>query len=601
MSLQIDLHQPPFSFLNSEQLDWLTRRLDLVFFRAGDTVLDIGQTSPGVYIIYKGVIEETDGKEHVFTQYGPDDLFDVRAAFESSCKHKYVAVEETLCYLLKAKDFIELVNQSDDFSIYFKTDLGTQQQLVEQRGGEVSEFILAKIDANTMREPLYVAATTSLTRTFVLMKEEKHDALLVQGDSEGTGTGIVTKSDLLDALLNQQLSKEQHVGDIANFHLVTVEQGDYLFNALIAMTQHQIERVVVTHEGNIVGVLELMDMLSTFSTHSHIVAMRIAQARTLDDLILAAKRLETLIANLSAQGVKVISIMSLVTTLNRRLIQRAFEMIVPESLQNKVCLLVLGSEGRGEQMLKTDQDNAVIIEDEGLREALMPSLQQMHQVLLDFGYPPCPGGVMFTNERWVHTTAEWKKHVRHWLGNASPDAMMNMAILLDAEPVAGNKQLFSQVRKAWHSPDLRSSITASWFARPALLFDTPLTLLGNIRDDHGAIDIKKGGIFPLVHGVRALAFEHGIYETNTLDRLTVLGEREVMTPDTIQGLKDALVVFLRIRLRHQLERDEQQPGLTQQLNVKDLRSVDRSLLRHGLHRVKKFKQWLVSHYHLESL
>jgi len=304
---------------------------------------------------------------------------------------------------------------------------------------------------------------------------------------------------------------------------------------------------------------------------------------------------------LSGQGVKVISIMSLITTLNRRLIRKAFEILVPEKLQSKVCLLVLGSEGRGEQILKTDQDNAIILEDEHLKEALMPALQKLHQVLLDFGYPRCPGGVMFINDAWIHTVGDWQRRVGSWLSNSSPEAMMNMAILMDAEPVAGNASLFNEVRSAWHSDTLRSSIAASWFARPALQFETPLTLLGNLREDHGTIDIKKGGIFPLVHGVRALAFEHGLTETNTIERLDRLAEEKVLSSDVVQGLKDSLVLFLRIRLRHQLERSEKNPGLTQQLKVSDLRSVDRSLLRHGLHRVKKFKQWLVSHYHLENL
>jgi len=599
MSIQINLDQPPFSFLEERQLDWLKSRLDLVFFRAGDVILDIGQQSPGIYIVYKGVVEETDDDgDEVFTQYGKEDLFDVRAALESSCKHRYTAIEETLCYLLKAKDFIQLLNEAADFSIYFKTDLGTQQSLVDQRGGEVSEFILARVDRDTMRPPVYVSGQTTLARTAALMKDEKHDALLVK---DGERKGIVTGSDLLNAVLTDSLPRDARVAEVACFDLITVEEGEYLFNALLQMTQHQIERVVVTREGEIVGLLELMDMLSTFSTHSHIVAMRIEQARNMEDLIVAAGRLESLIRNLSGQGVKVISIMSLITTLNRRLIRKAFEILVPEKLQSKVCLLVLGSEGRGEQILKTDQDNAIILEDEHLKEALMPALQKLHQVLLDFGYPRCPGGVMFINDAWIHTVGDWQRRVGSWLSNSSPEAMMNMAILMDAEPIAGNASLFNEVRSAWHSDTLRSSIAASWFARPALQFETPLTLLGNLREDHGTIDIKKGGIFPLVHGVRALAFEHGLTETNTIERLDRLAEEKVLSSDVVQGLKDSLVLFLRIRLRHQLERSEKNPGLTQQLKVSDLRSVDRSLLRHGLHRVKKFKQWLVSHYHLENL
>ena len=208
---------------------------------------------------------------------------------------------------------------------------------------------------------------------------------------------------------------------------------------------------------------------------------------------------------------------------------------------------------------------------------------------------------MFINDAWIHTEREWQQRVNRWLNNASPEAMMNMAILMDAEPVAGNIKLFNEVRSAWHQESLRSSIAASWFARPALLFETPLTLLGNIREDHGSIDIKKGGIFPIVHGIRALAFEHGLYETNTIDRLDKLSESGILSVDVAQGLKDSLILFLRIRLRYQLEQDDKNRGLNHKLPVSGLRSVDRSLLRHGLHRVKKFKQWLISHYHLENL
>ena len=105
MSLQINLDQPPFSFLGEKELAWLKSRLDLVFFPAGEVILDVGQASPGIYILYKGVVEETGNDGQVFTQYGTEDMFDVRAVLESGCKHRFTAIEDTLCYLLKAKDF----------------------------------------------------------------------------------------------------------------------------------------------------------------------------------------------------------------------------------------------------------------------------------------------------------------------------------------------------------------------------------------------------------------------------------------------------------------------------------------------------------------
>ena len=598
MTIQINLNQPPFSFLEEAQLDWLTQKLDLVFFHAGDVILNEGDQTPGVYIVYKGVVEETDqNNTKVYSQYGNEDIFDVRAVLESRCRHKYTAIEETLCYLLKAKDFVRLLESSNDFSIYFKTDLGTQQSMVEQQDQSSSEFILSRIDDEVVRPPAYVSAQTSLARAAVLMFEKKNDALLVRS---GQRVGIVTGTDLLKATLLGDKNKQTKVVDIAQFDLIHVDYGDFLFNALLKMTQHSIERVVVRKDGEIIGLLELMDMLSAFSTHSHIIAMRINQATSMKQLVAASKRLEKLVETMSGQGVKASALMELITTLNRRLIQRAFELIFPERLRNSVCILVLGSEGRGEQILKTDQDNAVILQDEHDREAVRPLLQQLHQALLDFGYPPCPGGVMFVNDSWIHTVEEWQSKVGRWLDSAKPEHMMNMAIFMDAEPVCGNQALLTPVKQSWQCEDLRSSIVSSWFARQALQFDTPLTFLGNIREDHGKIDIKKGAIFPLVHGVRSLAFEHAINECNTLERLKILEEREVLDRETTQGLRDALLFFLRVRLKQQLDRGDQNRGLSQELDINGLRSVDRNMLRHALHRVKKFKQFLTTHFHLEN-
>ena len=598
MTLQINLHQPPFSFLSEDQLAWLTQRLDLVFFPAGAVILRKGQPAPGVYIIYKGVVEETDETgEHVFTQYGKEDIFDVRAVLESGCKHQYRALEETLCYLLKAKDFIELLNESRDLSIFFNTDLGTQQSMVEQQDQSVSEFILSRVDDDVIRPAVYVSPQTNLSRVASLMFEKKHDALLVR---DGERVGIVTGTDLLKSTLLGDKTKQTRVEDIAQFNLIHVNYGDFLFNALLKMTQHKIERVVVKRDGEIVGLLELMDMLSTFSTHSHIIAMRIEQAKSLKDLVSASRRLENLVATMNNQGVKMIALQELITTLNRRLIHRAFELIFPERLRRAVCILVLGSEGRGEQILKTDQDNAIILENEHDREAVLPLLQQLHQALLDFGYPPCPGGVMFINDSWIDTIDGWKARVQRWLDSGKPEAMMNMAIFMDAEPVCGSPHLFHPIKASWQLESLRASIVSARFAKPALQFETPLTILGNIREDHGKLDIKKGGIFPLVHGVRALAFEQAIDDCNTLERIDRLQEKGLVDAETAQGLKDALIFFWRIRLRQQLERGGDNPGLSQQLDVKLLRSVDRNMLRHALHRVKKFKQTLVSHFRLEN-
>lgn len=600
MAIQINLNQPPFSFLEPKQLDWLVERLDLVFFPANSTILNAGDVSPGLFIIYKGVVEEVNqAGSKVYSRYGTEDIFDVRAILESRSKHKYIAIEETLCYLLRSKDFIYLLQQSPDFSIYFDTDLGAQQVLLEQRESSgVSEFILSRIDEGSIRAPVYVTGQTSLARVATIMEEQRCDSILVRTSQ---GVGIVTGTDLIKATLLGDKQRQTRVSEVAKFGLIEVQYGEFLFNALVKMIQHHIKRVIVRRDGDIIGTLELMDMLSLFSTNSHVIALRIEQAKSVKELVDAAQRIDTLIDSLFQQGVKITAIMELVTTLNRRLMSRAFDLIFPERLKQSVCILVLGSEGRGEQILKTDQDNAVILAYEHEREAVQPLLQRLHQTFLDFGYPPCPGGVMFTNDSWMHTVDEWEAKVERWVSSASPEAMMNMAILMDGVPVSGNAQLFQSIKQSWQKPALRSSIASSWFAYSALKFETPLNFLGNVKEEKDGLDIKRGGIFPIVHGVRSLAFEYGVSETHTLDRINRLLELHVLDEERAHALIDALLFFLRIRLKQQLSSDTLNPGLSNQLKLDQLRSVDRNMMRHALHRVKKFKQFLISHYHLEEL
>lgn len=604
MSIQINLHQPPFSFLDTQQLEWLTERLDLVFFPKGKVILDVGETAPGLFIIYKGVVEETNqAQTKVYAHYGHEDIFDVRAILEKQSKHRFTAAEETLCYFLKAEHFIQLLEGSSDFSIYFQTDLGTQQSLLRQReSSDVSEFILSRIDEGSVRAPLYVTGQTSLSRVASLMAEKQYDAVLVR---TAKNVGIVTGTDLLKATLLGDKNKQTRVAEVAQFNLITVDYGDFLFNALVKMIQHHIERVVVLRQGDIIGWIELKDLLSLFSTHSHVIALRIEQAKSIAELTVAAQRIDHLIASLRQQGVKITAVMELVTTLNRRLIERAFDLIFPERLRKSVCILVLGSEGRGEQILKTDQDNAIILADEQDREAVQPLLHSLHQTLLDFGWPRCPGGVMFINESWMHTTEEWQAKISRWIKLGTPEAMMDMAIFLDAAAVAGNPQLFVEVKATWQQAAMRSSVACAWFAKAVLQFETPLTFLGNIREQQGALDIKRGGIFPIVHGVRALAFEYGVTATATLERIQALAALGVLDGERAQSLQDALLFFLNIRLQQQLksslEQNADNPGLDNQLLLSELRSVDRNMLRHALHCVKKFKQFLTVHYRLENL
>jgi CBS domain-containing protein len=495
---------------------------------------------------------------------------------------------------------LELVYSNPRFGDYFSRTLAAKTEIHEQQGEEqgMAEFMLAQVDGECMRDPLTVLEGTSIKETTAMMRDNHADCVLVR---KGSRYGIVTGTDLLNAVVLKELSLATDVAEIASYRLITVEAGDYLFNALTLMTLQHIERVVVMKDHELVGIVELTDVLSYFSSHSHVIGLRIQRAQTVEDLARAAHGLNDLIKSLVAHGVRARFAMDLVAAMNERVMAKLFNLLVPEDILPHVCLLVMGSEGRGEQIMKTDQDNAIIMRDNldwPDREAVLDKFTQM---LIEFGYPECPGNIMVSNPYWVKHLGDWTQRMSDWANSADGESLMNLAIAVDAKPVAGNPALFKAGRN-WFLRQLHDNeVFFSHFARAALEFATPLTLFGGIKSKEAGIDIKKGGIFPIVHGVRTLALQHRVLETNTFKRIDALTEAGVLKKNQGSDLIEALSIFVQVRLRQQLLRMGQDdfndaPNL---IETGLLDRLDKDLLREALHVVKEFKKHLALRYHLE--
>jgi CBS domain-containing protein len=188
-----------------------------------------------------------------------------------------------------------------------------------------------------------------------------------------------------------------------------------------------------------------------------------------------------------------------------------------------------------------------------------------------------------------------------WAASCEGDAQMNLAIAVDAKPVAGNPAIFKAARN-WFNRHLRNNdVFFSHFAKASLEFDTPLTFFGNLKDK-GELDIKKGGIFPIVHGVRTIALEKRIKATNTFERIEVLVADGELKEKHGKEMTEALSLFISLRLRQQVKRIEcSEDGLDSTPNLIELSSLDkleRDLLRDALHIVKGFKKHLELRYHL---
>ncbi len=611
MSVSFNVDHLPFSVLTAEERSLLLSHVEPRVYQPSEVLIAAGQPSEGLFVIDQGRVSETECSSQprvdlidqpaAFMHYETGEYFGSWSVFNGKAIHNFVAVEATECHLIPTAVLFELIDSNAAFAEYFQQSLTAKRQIIAQHSPnqDMAEFMLARIADSTIREPLIVDEGLSIEDATRLMREQKADCLLAK---RGNRYGMVTGTDLLDAVILKHLPLTTDVAEIASYRLISIKPDDYLFNALIIMTQQQIERVVVMGDKHqLFGVIELTDVLSQFSSHSHVIGLRVERAQTVEELREASFGLTSLIKGLISTGVKTRFVMELLAALNSRILNKLFELVVPQEVHPHVCLIVMGSEGRGEQIMKTDQDNGLIYRD-GLDWPQMHSVMKtFSDTLISFGFPPCPGNIMVSNPEWVNSTTQWTEKLTRWSKSFEGEATMNLAIASDSKPVAGNTALFKVARNSFFRRIQDNEIFFAHFAKAAIRFDTPLTFFGRLKGGAG-LDIKKAGVFPIVHGVRAIALEHKIAETNTFRRLELLVEKGAMQKEFADNLSEALSYFVQVRLQQQIERYSGDPTeidqIPNELDIKLLTALERQLLRDGLTVVKDFKKYLVHRYHL---
>lgn len=591
----LDLDSPPFDLLDEAARDRLQSAVDFGFFPAGTRLIEQGRPSEHAFVVLKGRVDasdERDGASHRFADYGPGDVFGAFAVIMGRARHTYTSAEDTLCHLIPAGLFQKLIAENPRFAAFFHEGLSVKRKLLaeQQSGSELTRLMLTRVMDAQLAPAVEVPASTGIADAAERLKLDKVDCLVVAAGN-GQPRGIVTRTDLLEAVALSGLGLDTPVGDLASRPLVAVRSEDVLFQALVTMTEKHIERVAVLDGERVLGTLGMAEVLAHYASNSHLISLRLARAESLEDIAEAASRMTALVRTLHAQGARMSYLMEMVSALNSRIMGQIFQALVPAEYRDKVCLLVMGSEGRREQILKTDQDNALVLADDLDWPGLDEAMDRFSEALGKVGYPPCPGKVMVNNPYWRMSQTQWRKRIDTWRKDSGGQTVLDLSIALDARPIAGNTALFEPVKEAMMAlgGDL---VLMRFMAEGALGFGTPLTLFGKVRTEEGRTDLKKGGVFPLVHGVRTLALTHGIRRSSTFDRLAALGEGEVLSAEMTRDVTQALAVFQRLRLAQQLADDEAglTPGNT--VDVRGMRKLDRELLRDALRVVNGFKDTL---------
>lgn len=606
MPQAFDAQNPPFDRLTHAEAVKLRDSLDIGYWGPGEIIIAQGKPAERLHVVIKGSVEERDGEE-IEAVLGPKDSFDSRALVHGAAGSSFVAAEETLCYVAPKDVVLDLIRKNPGFAAFFYSELSrklTSYTTPDESKGGVEQVLRARIKDARLHSATYIDGSATLAETGHIMRDKNQNALFVR---DGQRIGIVTGMNLSKAAVLQAKHLDTPIREVCHFNIQSVDADDFIFEALIKMTRHNKRRLAVTSEGNFVGILEDIDILGLVAGNSQLIPGRIDRAKSVEDLEMPALDIQDQIERLHRQQVKVEVIAEITSDLNRALFAKLYDLIAPPSIKAVGCLMVMGSEGRGEQTVRTDQDNGLLLAEPVPEEDLVKFRAEFTAALEKFGFPPCAGNVMVRNPQWSQTIGDFVRQIRGWV--ISPDEMsaMNLGIFYDAIAVTGRRELVDTAKAAMSEVMKGESAYLARFAKAidqfedasAGLFTALMATVGVASD---AIHIKKSGIFPIVHGIRVISIDSGVVAASTAKRLDELGQRKVLGEDMVRDMKSALSYFMEVRLKTQLRamrtgRHEEEAIV----RLNDLSTSERDLLREALKVVKRFKEVMRSRYHLGML
>ena len=591
----------PFEKLTEFEIDMALKNMDIAYYPKDTILISPEKISDYFYIVIKGEVNEYNNNDELTFVYHEQDEFDADSLIYNKTESKFVVNEELICYELKKSTFLSLIGSNKEFESFFLKTLTSRFRTLKNKeyGSDISSFMFSKVSDLYMHEPCIVTAETSIKDAIEKSMAGKTSTIIVDNGSE---YGVVTDSNLKKDVLLVGKDLNSPIGDIANFPFISVQKDGFLFSVLLRVVKNNIKRVGVLEDGKLVGLIMQIDILSYFANHSHIVTVKIANAKNIEELRSASEDVNKTIKSLYDKSVSSKYIGKMVAELNAKIYEKLFSFVVPEELKSKCALLVMGSEGRDEQIIKTDQDNALVVANDTDVEQFRPYMENFTKHLISFGFPPCDGNIMVNNPYWCKTQAEFEDQIEEWFEGNDMDHYMDLAIFFDAKCVAGDATLLDPLMTKIFDMVKQKDVFMAYFARNALLFQTPIGMFSSLRtNDDGMIDIKKGGIFAIVQGVRSLALENGIIINSTVGRIKQLGRLGILEEEMASELIEALGLLSRLRLQCHITKQKKGLPLDNVIDVSIYGKSERDMLKDSFTIVNSFKKFITHHFRLGNL
>lgn len=590
--------QPPFDSLTGTDLAQVAQSLASTRFPAGHSILTRGgPSSDYLYLIRAGSVRlERDGQVVQLLEEG--EVFGYASLLgQAAPAFDVIAEEETELYQIPADLFHRLVERPAFAEFFLKSLSERLRQVSRAKTSSLVADMATPVKMLITRPPVFINLEATVAQAARKMRQAEISSVLVAGEPPG----IITDRDLRRRVLANDLGPETPVQQVMSSPLKTLPAESAVYEALFFMLQAHIHHLPLTEQGRIVGLITDTDLLRYQAKSPLYLLKRLNKAAGADSLAGYAGEIAATAAILFQSGLNVVQIGRIIAALNDALVARLLN-LAEQSLgppPTPYAWLVFGSEGRQEQVLLTDQDNALVYHEESRQAQLYFErlAQQVVTGLAQAGVPPCAGGYMAT--RWRYPLGEWERRFSQWIQTPEPQALLEAAIFFDFRPVYGQLDL-TPLEKILQQAGQHGLFLAH-MARLSLQFQPPLSFFRRIRQEEDGVNLKKGGIGPIVSLARLYALAAGVTNRPTLARLEAAARHGLLSPESSELLSEAFRFFLHVRLREQIQasRAGKVPGNS--IRLESLSSLERRHLKDAFLAIREVQSMTALHFQTDRL
>lgn len=434
------------------------------------------------------------------------------------------------------------------------------------------------------------SAETTVREAAAIMKRKDKNVLFISQGEEIIG--VINNNDLKKRVLAENVSPDIPVVEIMTSPVLRISESLPVYEALLKLKNQNISHLLTLDEQKrISGVIGYENLFEFQQNVISFMIREIGKAENTGQIKATYQRLPALIRALIESGAKTSSLTGIITSVNDAIHKRLIDLAI-EDLGTPPCqfsFMVLGSEGRKEQTLATDQDNAIIFENVSdqlkpeVKEYFLSLGEQVSKELHDAGYHYCKGDVMARNPKWTQSHEEWKKLFSKWINASTPNDILEASIFFDFRSVYGEEAFVSELRDHVNKISDNKAVFFYHMVQEVLRFKPPVNIFGNIvgsdnETEELSLDIKKV-LFPLVTFIRLYAIREKISETNCLERTAQLFTNKVIDRQLYEEITEAWSFMTHLRLRSQVSSIAENEAPGNKINLNALTRAEQTTLK----------------------